>query len=147
VKEFIQEESMKKIIVLMAVLSLFIGAFGCTQYHARGAGVGGAVGGVAGALLDSSNPWRGGVWGAVLGAIAGASLTEISMQGSREAAQANRPVEYRTSDGRGRYEAYPVEYNAQTKCSKVQERVWEDGRLVKDQIKEVCEGEKREQRY
>jgi len=138
---------MNKIIVLMAVLILLAGAVGCTQYHAQGAGVGGAMGGVAGALLDSSNPWRGGVWGAVLGAIAGASLTEISMQGSRQAAEANRPVEYRTADGRGRYEAYPVDYNAQTKCHKVQERVWEDGRLVKDQIKEVCEGEKREQRY
>ena len=138
---------MKKMISLIAVLALLVVVAGCTQHHARGAGVGGAVGGVAGAMLDSSNPWRGGVWGAVLGAIAGASLTEVSMQGSREAAQANRPVEYRTSDGRGRYEAYPVDYNVQTKCHKVQERVWEDGRLVKDQVKEVCEGEKREQRY
>lgn len=138
---------MKKLVSIIAVLTLLVVAFGCTQYHARGAGVGGALGGVAGALLDDSNPWRGGVWGAALGAIAGASLTEISMQASREAAQANKPVEYRTTDGRGRYHAYPVDYNAQTKCHKVQERVWEDGKLIKDQIKEVCEGEKTEPRY
>ena len=138
---------MKKTIALTAVLALLVLTFGCTQYHAQGAGVGGALGGAAGAMLDDSNPWRGGVWGAVLGAIAGATITEISTQAAREAAQANRPVEYRTSNGRGRYQAYPVDYNARTNCHKVQEKVWEDGRLVKDQIKEVCEGEKTEQRY
>lgn len=138
---------MKKIIVLLAVLSLLVLTFGCTQYHARGAGIGGAIGGAAGALLDDSNRWRGGVWGAVLGAIAGASLTEISMQASKQAAETGKPVEYRTTDGRGVYQAYPLDYNAQTKCHKVQERVWEDGKLVKDQIKEVCEGEKTEQKY
>lgn len=138
---------MKKIIVLLALVSLVVFAAGCTEYHARSAGVGGAVGGVAGALLDRSNPWRGGVWGAALGAIAGASLTEISMQASREAAMSNRPVEYRTTDGRGRYQAYPLDYDQQTKCHKVQERVWEDGRIVKDQIREVCEGSKTEPRY
>lgn len=138
---------MKKIIVLLALVSLVVFAAGCTEYHARGAGVGGAVGGIAGALLDRSNPWRGGVWGATLGAIAGASLTEISMQASREAAMSNRPVEYRTTNGRGRYQAYPLDYDQQTKCHKVQERVWEDGRLMKDQIREVCEGSKTEQRY
>jgi hypothetical protein len=146
-KEIIQEENMKRVVVLMAIVLLLAGALGCTQYHARGAGAGGAIGGVAGALLDHSNPWRGGVWGAVLGAIAGATLTEISLQGAQEAAQTNRPVEYRTADGRGRYEAYPLGVDAQTKCHKVQEKVWEDGRLIKNRIKEVCEGEKREHRY
>jgi len=138
---------MKKFISLILALSLLGIAVGCTQYHAQGAGIGGAVGGVAGALLDRRNPWRGGVIGAALGAIAGASLTEVSMQATQEAVQQNRPVEYRTSDGRGRVEAYPVDYDEKTKCHKVQERIWEDGRLVKDQIKEVCEGQKTERRY
>lgn len=138
---------MKKIIALASVMVLLLFLLSCTQYHARGAGVGGALGGAAGALLDDSNRWRGGVWGAALGAILGASLADISMQASREAAQNNRPVEYRTADGRGIYQAYPVDYNQKTNCHKVQERVWEDGQLVKDQIKEVCEGEKTEQRY
>jgi len=143
----IKEEFMKKTITSAAVMALLVLTLGCTEYHARGAGTGGLVGGVAGALLDHSNPWRGGVWGAALGAIAGATLTDISMQASQEAARSNRPVEYRTTDGRGRYEAYPVDYNMRTKCHKVQERVWEDGQLIKDQIKEVCEGEKTESRY
>ncbi len=138
---------MKKTVLIIAVLFIFASSISCTQYHARGAGVGGTLGGVAGALLDDSNRWRGGVWGAALGAIAGASLTEISMQASRESAQNNRPVEYRTTDGRGRYQAYPVDFNEQTKCHKVQERIWEDERMIKNQVKEICEGERTEQRY
>ncbi len=138
---------MKKITFLLIAFALLAVTSGCTAYQAQGAGAGGAVGGVAGALLDSKNPWRGGVIGAVLGAIAGATITDVSMRASREAAASNRPVEYRTTDGRGVYRADPVDYNARTKCSKIQERVWEDGSLVKDQIREVCEGEKTEQRY
>ncbi|MEW6054087.1 MAG: glycine zipper 2TM domain-containing protein [Nitrospirota bacterium] len=138
---------MKKIISLFLVLSLLSVSFGCTQYHAQGAGAGGVLGGIAGALLDRKNPWRGGVIGAAIGGVAGATLTDISMRASQEAAASNRPVEYRTEDGRGVYRADPVDYNAQTKCHKVQERVWEEGKLVKDQIREVCEGDKYERRY
>ena len=65
-----------------------------------------------------------------------------------EAALEGRPVEYRTEDGRGLYRADPVgPYDSRTRCSKIHERVWEDGRLVKDQIREVCEGTKYERRY
>ncbi len=138
---------MKKIASLILIVSLVCMLFSCTQYHAQGAGAGAVIGGIAGALLDHKNPWRGGVIGAALGGVAGATLTDISMRASQEAAAAGRPVEYRTEDGRGVYRADPVDYNARTKCHKVHERVWEDGNLVKDQIREVCEGEKYERRY
>lgn len=138
---------MKQIISLIMALSLMLLTFSCTQYHAQGAGAGGAVGGVAGALLDRKNPWRGGVIGAALGALAGATITDVSMRASRESAAARQPVEYRTTDGRGVYRANPVGYDAHTNCHKVHERAWEDGRLVRDEIKEVCESEKYEPRY
>jgi len=138
---------MKKIISLMMVVALLTLTVGCTQYHAQGAGAGGVIGGIAGAFLDRKNPWRGGVIGATLGAVVGATLTDISMRASKEAAASGKPVEYRTEDGRGVYRADPVAYNAQTKCHKIQERIWEEGKLVKDQIKEVCESEKTEPRY
>jgi phage tail tape-measure protein len=138
---------MKKIISLMMVIVFLALVSGCTQYHAQGAGAGGVIGGIAGALLDRKNPWRGGVVGAVLGGIAGATLTDISARASQEAAQQNKPVEYRTTDGRGEVQAYPLEYNAQTKCHKVQERVYQDGKLIKDEIKEICESDKTEQKY
>ncbi|MGB9715823.1 MAG: glycine zipper 2TM domain-containing protein [Thermodesulfovibrionales bacterium] len=136
-----------KIISLIVVLLLITLTFGCTEYHAQGAGAGAVLGGIAGALIDHKNPWRGGVIGGALGAVAGATITDISMRASREAAATGRPVEYRTEDGRGVYRADPMEYDAHTKCRKVRERVWENDKLVKDQIKEVCEGEKFEKTY
>jgi hypothetical protein len=138
---------MRKIISVAAVLTVFVLITGCTEYHARGAGIGGAFGGAAGALLDRENSWRGFLIGATLGALTGATLTDVSMQASREAAESGRPVEYRTTDRRGVYRADPVEYDVSTRCHKVQERVWEDGKLIKDEVREVCEGEKTESRY
>ncbi len=137
---------MKKAVAIVLILVLLPLA-ACTQYHTEGAVTGGAVGGIAGALLDHRNPWRGGVIGAALGAVLGATLADISYRGSREAYSTGRPVEYRTEDGRGVYRAEPLEYDARTRCRKVHERVWEDGRLVKDQIREVCEGTRYERGY
>jgi hypothetical protein len=139
----------KAIAILMVLALLTVSA--CAAYHYEGAAAGGAIGGIAGALLDSKNPWRGGVIGAALGAVAGATITDISVRGSREAARSGRPVEYKTEDGRGVYRAEPVsDYyrpDEHTKCRKVRERVWENDRLVKDTVKEVCESEKYERRY
>jgi hypothetical protein len=134
----IMNRTMRVIALLLVVL--FLGsAYSCTQYHAQGAGTGAVIGGVAGALLDHRNPWRGGVIGGVLGAVAGATIADISVQASREAARENRPVEYRTENGRGVYRADPLGYDERTRCRKIQERVWEDGRLIKDEVREVCE--------
>lgn len=140
---------LRKITVLLVLLTMVLTS--CSTYHYEGAATGAAVGGVAGALLDSKNHWRGGVIGAALGALAGATIADVSIRGSRDAARTDRPVEYRTEDNRGYYRAEPVGQpyypNEQTKCRKVNERVWEDGRLVKDTVKEVCEGERIERRY
>lgn len=138
---------MKRIVALVSMAALLGLSFGCTPYHAQGAGTGAAVGGVAGAVLDSRNPWRGGVIGGALGAIMGATLADVSYKASRDAVREDRPVEYRTENGRGVYRAAPEGYDERTKCHKVHEKVWEDGRLVKDRIKEVCEGRKYERRY
>ncbi|HMK43366.1 MAG TPA: glycine zipper 2TM domain-containing protein [Dissulfurispiraceae bacterium] len=138
---------MKKTISLLIVSALLSVSVGCTQYHAQGAGAGGVAGGLAGALLDHRNPWRGGVLGAAIGGAFGATMTDISMRASQEAVAANRPVEYRTTDGRGVYRADPLPVDEQTRCKKVRERVWENDRLVKDQVREVCEGERYERRY
>lgn len=140
---------MKTKILLLGLL-LVIGCVSLQPTTPRtyeGAVVGTVLGGVVGALLDRHNPWRGGVIGGVIGAVAGGTLTEISARASREAVQANKPVEYRTEDGRGVYRAEPQDYNAETKCHKIHERVWEDGRLIKDQMREICEGTKYERAY
>lgn len=144
---YVQEVAMKRSVVSIVVIALLAFAGGCTQYHAQGAGAGGVVGGAAGALLDHKNPWRGGLIGAALGGVFGATITDVSMRASQESAAYNRPAEYRTTDGRAVYRADPLPADDQTRCKKVRERVWESDRLVKDQVREVCEGERYERRY
>ena len=137
----------KKVVSLLLMLTLTVFAGSCATYHYEGAAAGAAVGGIGGAFIDKENPWRGGVIGAALGAVFGATLADLSARGAKEAAETGEPVEYMTADGRSVYRAEPREYDAKTKCRKVQERVWEDDKLVKDEIKEVCESEKREGTY
>jgi len=141
---------MRRIVALLTGLILALTLVGCatTPPTYEGGAVGAVAGGIAGALLDRHNPWRGGLIGGAIGAVAGATLTEISARAAREAAMEQRPVEYRTEDGRGVYRAEPVNpYDPRTRCSKIHERVWEDGRLVKDQVREVCESTMYQRRY
>jgi hypothetical protein len=141
-------------VLVLLMLGVFMTTTGCAtlqQHHHEGAGMGAVIGGVAGALLDKENPWRGGVIGATIGGVAGATLADISVRASREAAVSGRPVEYRTQDGRGVFRADPVgdtfHPDAHTTCRKVRERVWEMDRLVQDTTREVCESRKTERRY
>lgn len=138
---------MKTIICLVLVLCLVGMIAACTPYHAQGVSTGAAVGGTAGAILDHRNPWRGGVIGGLIGAITGATIADIGYRGGREAYYHDKPVEYYTEDRRGRYYAEPRGYNERTKCKKVHEKVWEDGRLIRDEEREICEGQKYEPRY
>ena len=131
-------------IILMIVLSL-AGTTYAQSPQLEGGAAGGIIGGIAGALLDHRNPWRGGVIGAGLGAVAGATIADISARGSNEAAQSGRPVEYRIENGGGMYRAepvgnpyYPDEY---TRCRKVRERIWENDRLERNSVREICESE------
>lgn len=124
--------------VSIACISLFVALLAaCAPCQYRGGVAGGAMGGIAGAILDRGNPWRGGVVGATLGAIAGATIADISAQGAREAVYVGRPVEYRTDDGRGYYYAEPIAAEPRTGCRRVRERIYEDGRLVRERIKIV----------
>lgn len=132
------------ITLLFSSLTLFTS---CSQHGQTGAGVGAGLGAAAGALIDDDNRWRGAALGAAIGGIFGGTLAEVSANASRQAAYEGRPVVYESEDGYRRVEATPQSYNEQTDCHKVRERVWEGDRLVKDQVKEVCESSKTEARY
>ncbi len=141
-----------KIVSAVLVLSLLSVTACATRYQTEGAATGGLIGGIAGAFIDHRNPWRGGIIGAAIGALAGVTIAEISHRGSREAYDSGRVVEYRTDNGRGYYRADPegdyyYEDNGRTKCRKVRERVWEDDRLVKDTTREICESTRSERGY
>jgi len=113
----------------------------------EGAATGAALGSVAGLLIDKDNRWRGAVIGGLIGAALGGTITEVSQRASREAAAEGRPVAYESNDGFQRVEATPVAYNSNTNCHKVRERIWQDGELVKDEVKEVCNSDKSEPVY
>jgi hypothetical protein len=141
-----------RVVALIVLASSIAGcaSMGLNQSHYEGAGVGAALGGATGALLNKKNPWQGGVIGAGLGAVFGASIVEITKKGSAEAARTGRPVEYRTEDGKGVYRAEPVgeQYgDERTTCRKVRERIYEGDKLTKDVVKEVCTGEKTSREY
>lgn len=135
------------VIVTLLIGSAFMMTSCASQQGQQGAAVGAGLGAVTGALLDSKNRWRGAALGAAIGGVFGGTLGEISNQAAREAAREGRPVVYESEDGYRRVEAAPQSYNAQTNCHKVRERVWEDGVLVKDQVREICEADRTEPGY
>ena len=103
----------------------------------QGAGAGAVVSTGAGALIDKDNRWRGAALGAALGGVLGGSPTEISSRAARESVAANQRVAYQSTDGWQRIEAVPQTPNAPG-CRQVHERVYQDNRLVREQIRDVC---------
>ncbi len=135
---------MRRVIALAISVSL-LGLSACTTYQPpvtsprtyEGAAAGGVLGATAGALIDKHNRWRGAVIGGALGAVFGGTVTEVSSRAAREAAQENRRVAYQSDDGFHRVEATPVG-SGRTGCRQVQERIYQNGELVREQMKEVC---------
>ncbi len=129
----------KKAIILFTTFSVgFI--FSCgqvtTQRTYEGATVGAVGGAVAGALIDKENRWRGAVIGGALGAVIGGTITEVAARASREAAMQNKPVEYRSEDGRERVYAEPVA--SRGNCRIVKTTYYQNGKVVKVEEREVC---------
>jgi len=127
---------MRKVAIILAFAVFSAGVISCSQAGSQGAAVGGAVGATAGALIDKNNRWRGAVIGGALGAVLGGTMADIAQTAAREAAMANRPVEYRSEDGRQRVYAEPVA--SRGNCRIVKTSYYQDGRLVKTEEREVC---------
>jgi len=69
--------------ILMVVL-IATAMSGCTPYHAQGITAGALVGGVTGAIVDHREPARGALIGGTLGGFAGGALAEMSYRNARE---------------------------------------------------------------
>ncbi|MBZ0189573.1 MAG: hypothetical protein K8F91_25225 [Candidatus Obscuribacterales bacterium] len=65
-------------LVLISILAVLLA--GCSATMQRGAGLGGAVGAVAGAVIDTQNPWRGAAIGGAIGAGTGAVIADDAEQ-------------------------------------------------------------------
>ncbi len=129
----------RKALVLLTVFSAGF-LFSCgqvtTQRTYEGATVGAVGGAIAGALIDRNNRWRGAVIGGALGAVIGGTITEIAARAGREAAMQNKPVEYKSEDGRERVYAEPVA--SKGNCRIVKTTYYQDGKVVKVEEREVC---------
>jgi hypothetical protein len=126
-------------VILITVLSLALFS-SCSKDKAfQGAGPKGANGDVARVLLDSQKSWRGGVIGGALGAVTISGVTEISTRASREAAREGKPVAYQSADGFQRIETHPIRQGSHPNCRLVREQIYQEGNLVRDEVREVCQ--------
>ena len=138
----------KKVICILCVIPMVaLLACACPQgqerYNTqRGAAIGAGVGAIAGQAIgrNTEGTLLGAGIGTLLGAIVGNAVDQ-SYQASREAAMTNKRVVYYDNQG-GAIEAIPGPTDQHTKCRKVTNRVWENGKLVSEKVEEVCEGEK-----
>lgn len=90
-------------------------------------------------LIEKTNTWRGGAIGGSLGNPLEGKIKEISAQASQEAAREGKPVAYLSLDGFQRVETFPVGKGGSNKCPLVREKIFQDGKLIRDEIKEVCQ--------
>lgn len=90
-------------------------------------------------LVEKTTSWRGGAIGASLGSPIEGNITQISAQASREAAKEGRPTVYLSLDGFQRVETLPVGKSKSAQCRLVREKIFQEGKLIRDEIKEVCQ--------
>lgn len=76
---------LKKIWVAgLLALALVAGCSGISPYTYQGAGIGGALGAGAGALIDSHNRWRGAMIGGLMGGALGGAATEMGRRAAQD---------------------------------------------------------------
>lgn len=125
-------------IVVVAVL-----ISGCATMSPRtksGAGIGGVLGGAAGAVIDDENRWRGGIIGATVGALIGGTIGNMMDNATYEAAEENKPVQYSryTEDGnREVVRATPYGYTADGDYKLIKTQVIRDGVVVREEVRKV----------
>jgi len=73
------------LVVILAVL--LTGCTSLSPYTYTGAGVGGALGAGAGAMLDHNNRWRGAMVGGLMGGALGGAATELGRRAADEDAR------------------------------------------------------------
>lgn len=86
---------LKTIFTLIVLAALTAGCTSLSPYTYTGAGVGGALGAGAGALIDNNNRWRGAMVGGLMGGALGGAATELGRRAADEDASQRRS--YNTS--------------------------------------------------
>ena len=92
-----------------------------------------------GTLVDQEKSWRGMVLGGAFSPAIKGKISEISRRAAGEAIREKMPVVYLTTDGFQRLEVQVLSGEPQKGCPLIQERVYQDGTLVREEVKAVCE--------
>ncbi len=77
-------------VVVFCLAALMAGCTSLSPYTYTGAGVGGALGAGAGALLDHNNRWRGAMVGGLMGGALGGAATELGRRAADEDSRQRR---------------------------------------------------------
>lgn len=126
---------------LTLALSLFM--ISCAHYPpdryntqagaATGAGMGALIGQAIGG--NTQGTLIGLTAGTILGALVGNAIDQ-DYQAARDAARYGKPVIYYDKNGHA-IEAVP-EGSDDANCRKVRKRIWENGKLIKETVEEIC---------
>jgi hypothetical protein len=92
-----------------------------------------------GNLLDQEKRWRGMALGGAFSAPIKGKVGEIGRRAAEEAIRKKMPMVYLTTDGLQRLEVQVLEEDQKERCSLVQERIYQDGTLAREEIKKICE--------
>ncbi len=122
--------------LLMGISLFFSGCAGMEGDHSpKGPGVTLDTGN----LLDQEKSWRGMALGGAFGAPIKGNVGDIGRRAAEEAIRNKTPMVYLTTDGFQRLEVQVLKEEEKDRCSLVQERVYQDGTLAREEIKKICE--------
>ncbi|MEJ2656914.1 MAG: glycine zipper family protein [Desulfobacterales bacterium] len=133
---------MKLHMVLLTIIFSFLivscatyppGRYNTQAGAVTGAGMGALIGQAIGGNTHST--LIGLAAGTILGALVGNAIDQ-DYQAARDAALYGKPVIYYDRSGHA-IEALPEGLNG-SNCQKVRKRVWENGKLIKETVEEVC---------
>jgi hypothetical protein len=92
-----------------------------------------------GTLLDHEKSWRGMALGGAFGSPIKGKVDEIGRRAAKEAIRNKMPMVYLTTDGFQRLEVQVLEEDQKDRCSLIQERIYQDGTLAREEIRRICE--------
>jgi hypothetical protein len=137
-KDLLMKIHMVILTFILSVLLISCAHYPPDRYNTQagavtGAGMGALIGQAIGG--NTQGTLIGLAAGTILGALVGNAIDQ-DYQAARDAAQYGKPVIYYDKDGHA-VEAIPEGSN-NANCRQVRKRVWENGKMIKETVEEVC---------
>jgi hypothetical protein len=92
-----------------------------------------------GNLVDQEKTWRGMALCGPFGPPIKGKIGEIGRRAAEEAVRKKTTMVYLTTDGVQRLEAQVLKGDQEDRCHLIQERIYQDGTLAREEIKRFCE--------